>query len=92
MVYRSSGQGGGAATQSPAERFHSGSNPDLGFISFIVIVSESGGHSGGAIPVPIPNTEDKSASVPYCTEVRESSGTTDRCQLTYSITLLFVLL
>jgi hypothetical protein len=24
-------QGGGAATQSPAERFHSGSNPDLGF-------------------------------------------------------------
>ena len=24
-------QGGGAATQSPAERYHSGSNPDLGF-------------------------------------------------------------
>ena len=23
-------QGGGAATQSPAERYHSGSNPDLG--------------------------------------------------------------
>lgn len=33
------------------------------------IVSEFGGHSGGVIPVPIPNTEDKPASVPYCTEV-----------------------
>jgi len=32
-------------------------------------VSEFGGHSGGVIPVPIPNTEDKPASVPYCTEV-----------------------
>jgi hypothetical protein len=82
MVNRSSRQGGGAATQSPAERFHSGSNPDLGF-TLHHDVSESGGHSGGAIPVPIPNTADKSASVPYCTEVRESSGTTDRCQLTY---------
>jgi hypothetical protein len=32
-------QDGGAATQSPAERFHSGSNPDLGFFStrFIVL-------------------------------------------------------
>ena len=30
---------------------------------------EFGGHSGGEIPVPIPNTEDKPASVPYCTEV-----------------------
>ena len=48
-----------------------------------IIVSESGGHSGRVIPVPIPNTEDKSASVPYCTEVRESSGTTDRCWFAY---------
>jgi hypothetical protein len=26
-------QGGGAATQLPAEQYHSGSNPDLGFTS-----------------------------------------------------------
>jgi hypothetical protein len=25
-------QGGGAATQMPAEHYHSGSNPDLGFL------------------------------------------------------------
>lgn len=25
-------QGGGAATQLPAEQYHSGSNPDLGFL------------------------------------------------------------
>ena len=43
------------------------------------ISCEYGGHSGRVIPVPIPNTEDKSACVPYCTEVRESSGTTERC-------------
>ena len=53
-------------------------------LSYPFIMSEFGGHSGGAIPVPIPNTEDKSASVPYCTEVRESSGTLDRCQLTHT--------
>ena len=43
------------------------------------ISCEYGGHSGRVIPVPIPNTEDKSACVPYCTEVRESSGTAERC-------------
>jgi hypothetical protein len=26
-------QGGGAATQLPAEQYHSGSNPDLGFLN-----------------------------------------------------------
>jgi len=28
-------QGGGAVTQSPAERFSPGSNPDLGFFKFL---------------------------------------------------------
>ena len=37
--------------------------------SFHIYKFEYGGHSGREIPVPIPNTEDKSASVPYCTEV-----------------------
>ena len=40
---------------------------------------ECGGHSGGETPEPIPNSEDKSASVLYCTEVREPSGTMGRC-------------
>ena len=42
-----------------------------------------GGHSGRETPVPIPNTEDKPASVPYCTEVREPLGNLDRCQPTH---------
>ncbi len=33
-----------------------------------------GGHSGGATPVPIPNTADKPASVPASTGVREPLG------------------
>ena len=48
----------------------------------IVIVSESGGHSGGASPLPIPNTADKTPNGPYFTEGREASGTTDRRPLT----------
>jgi hypothetical protein len=28
-------QGGGAATQMPAEHYHSGSNPDLGFYNIM---------------------------------------------------------
>jgi hypothetical protein len=53
-------------------------------LALLFIMRESGGHSGREIPVPIPNTEDKPASVPYCTEVRESSGNLDRCQLTHT--------
>ena len=49
------------------------------FTLFHVHEFEYGGHSDRAIPVPIPNTEDKPVHVPYCTEVRESSGTLDRC-------------
>ena len=49
------------------------------FHSSIPFIGECGGHSGRATPVPIPNTEDKPAHVPDCTEVREPSGTQDRC-------------
>jgi hypothetical protein len=45
-------QDGGAATQSPAERFHSGSNPDLGFffkqfiaLKLFYIVSQTNLHN-----------------------------------------------
>jgi len=39
------------------------------------IMCECSGHSGGEIPVPIPNTADKLSHVPYCTKVREPFGT-----------------
>ena len=57
--------------------------PPILFIGF-----ESGGHSGRATPVPIPNTVDKPAHVPDCTEVREPLGTPDRCH-TQPIIFLF---
>ena len=41
------------------------------------------GHSGGETPVPIPNTEDKPVYVPCCTEVREPSGTMERCYVSH---------
>jgi hypothetical protein len=34
-------QGGGAATQMPAEHYHSGSNPDLGFWNSFVEASKN---------------------------------------------------
>jgi hypothetical protein len=33
-------QGGGAATQLPAEQYHSGSNPDLGFSIYLLKLKE----------------------------------------------------
>ena len=53
-------------------------------LPYIFIMRGFGGHSGREIPVPIPNTEDKPASVPYCTEVREPLGNKDRCQPTHN--------
>ena len=44
-------------------------------------MGEYGGHSGRVTPVPIPNTADKPVHVPYCTEVREPSGTLDSCHI-----------
>ena len=40
---------------------------------------EHGGHSGRETPEPIPNSEDKPVHVLHCTQVREPSGTVDRC-------------
>jgi hypothetical protein len=83
-------QGGGAATRSPAERLHSGSNPDLGFQggirqdSFLrrrslIFDHCNSGHSGGDTPGPIPNPEVKPVNVWCGTEIREFSGTIMRC-------------
>ena len=48
-----------------------GSIPGLGI--------EHGGQSGRETPEPIPNSEDKPVHVLHCTQVREPSGTVDRC-------------
>ena len=48
-----------------------GSIPDLGI--------EHGGQSDRETPEPIPNSEDKPVHVLHCTQVREPSGTVDRC-------------
>lgn len=40
---------------------------------------ELGGHSGRVTPEPIPNSEDKTAHVLHCTQMRELSGNADRC-------------
>ncbi len=56
-----------------------GPNPDFGF--------EYGGQSDGATPEPIPNSEDKPVHVLPCTQVREPSGTVDRCHI--HLTLFF---
>ena len=55
------------------------SGPKLGSIPSLRI--EYGGHSDRATPEPIPNSEDKPVHVLYCTQVREPSGTTDRCHI-----------
>lgn len=61
-----------------------------GLDSVAVRVRESalGGHSGGATPVPIPNTEDKPASVPGSTGVREPLGTPVR-RLPFILSFVF---
>ena len=48
-----------------------GSNPGHGF--------EHGGQSDMETPEPIPNSEDKPVHVLHCTQMRELSGTADRC-------------
>ena len=48
-----------------------------------------GGHSGKETPVPIPNTEDKLASVLYGTKVCEPLGNIDRCRKILFIFLIW---
>ena len=48
-----------------------GSNPDHGF--------EHSGQSDRETPEPFPNSEDKPVHVLHCTQMRELSGTADRC-------------
>ena len=62
-----------AMPSSNLGRRATGSNPGFGF--------EYGGQSDGVTPEPIPNSEDKPVHVPYCTQVREPSGTADRCHI-----------
>ena len=58
-----------------------GPNPDFGF--------EHGGQSDRETPEPIPNSEDKPVHVLHCTQVREPSGTADRCHI--HLTLFYCL-
>ena len=51
---------------------NTGSIPDLGI--------EHGGQSDRETPEPIPNSEDKPVHVLHCTQMRELSGTADRCR------------
>lgn len=55
------------------------------------VISEYSGQSGGATPVPIPNTEVKPAYVLHCTKMCELSGTAESCY-TYLFHLIFLLL
>ena len=49
--------------------------------SIPVLGIEYGGQSNGVTPEPIPNSEDKPVHVLHCTQVREPSGTADRCHI-----------
>jgi hypothetical protein len=48
--------------------------------SIPVLGIEHGGHSDRETPEPIPNSEDKPVHVLHCTQMRELSGTADRCR------------
>ena len=65
----------GTLTKTPGYgpgRNRAGSIPELGI--------EHGGQSDRETPEPIPNSEDKPVHVLHCTQMRELSGTADRCR------------
>ena len=64
------------------------SRPKIGSIPVNRI--EYGGHSDGVTPDPFPNSVDKPVRVLHCTQMRELSGTVDRCHIHLILSFLLI--